>query len=68
MGCGKYLRIRAKDVGRPGHHYILVGIRKKKGPRGGRTKRISGLRKYKNYKSSSFPSLSRKKLKKLIGV
>lgn len=43
----KYIRIRAKDVGRPGHHYILVGIKKKKGPRGGRTEKIGLLRKYK---------------------
>jgi hypothetical protein len=50
MGCGKYQRIRAKDVGRPRHHYILVGVRRKKGKRGGRTVRIGGLRKYKRKK------------------
>ena len=48
MGCKKkFVRIRAKDVGRPGHHYIKIGVRKKKGPRGGKTVRIGGLRKYK---------------------
>ena len=50
MGCGKYERIRAKDVGRPGHHYIKLGVRRTKGPRGGRTERIGGLRKYKKYR------------------
>jgi len=48
MGCRKYRRIRAKDVGRPGHHYIRVGVKKGKGPRGGRTERIGGLRKYRS--------------------
>ena len=48
MGCRKkYVRIRAKDVGRPGHHYIKVGVRRSKGRRGGRTERIGGLRRYK---------------------
>ena len=46
----KYERIRAKDVGRKGHHYILVGVRKKKGKRGGCTEKIGGLRKYKRRK------------------
>lgn len=51
MACGKkYIRIRAKDVGRPGHHYILVGVRRKKGPKGGRTEKIGRLRKYKKRK------------------
>lgn len=48
MPCGKkYVRIRAKDVGRKGHHYIKVGVRKTKGARGGRTERIGKLRRYK---------------------
>lgn len=47
MGCKRYVRIRAKDVGRPGHHYIKIGVRKTRGPRGGRTVRIGRLRKYK---------------------
>ncbi|MEM4973491.1 MAG: hypothetical protein QXR87_07300 [Candidatus Hadarchaeales archaeon] len=46
----KYMRIRAVDVGRPGHHYILVGVKRTKGPRGGRTEKIGGLRKYKEKK------------------
>ena len=51
MGCKrKFKRIRAKDVGRPGHHYIKVGVKKTKGPRGGRTEKIGKLRKYKNPK------------------
>jgi|GEM_PF-2533870 hypothetical protein len=48
MGCKRrYVRIRAKDVGRPGHHYIKVGVRRSRGVRGGRTERIGRLRKYK---------------------
>ncbi len=49
MPCGKkaYIRIRAKDVGRKGHHYIRVGVRIKKGRHGGHTIRIGRLRKYK---------------------
>lgn len=48
MPCGKkYVRIRAKDVGRKGHHYIRIGVRRTKGPRGGRTERIGKLRRYK---------------------
>lgn len=56
MPCGKhlhghalhkYLGIRTIDVGRPGHHYIRVGIKRKNGKRGGRTERIGGLKKYK---------------------
>lgn len=50
MGCKKYVRIRAVDVGRPGYHYIKIGVRRKKGKRGGRTERIGGLRKYKRKK------------------
>lgn len=50
MGCKKYVRIRAKDVGRAGHHYIKVGVRRTLGPRGGKTERIGGLRKYKKKK------------------
>lgn len=48
MPCRKkHKRIRAKDVGRKGHHYIRIGVREKKGKRGGRTERIGGLKKYK---------------------
>jgi hypothetical protein len=47
MACGRFIRYRAVDVGRPKHHYILVGITRKKGKRGGRTVKIGGLRKYK---------------------
>lgn len=47
MGCKKFKRIRAVDVGRPGHHYIRIGVLRTRGPRGGRTKRIGRLRKYK---------------------
>lgn len=56
MPCGKhlkghalhkYLGIRTIDVGRPGHHYIRVGIKTKKGKRGGRTEMIGGLKKHK---------------------
>lgn len=46
-GCRKYVRIRAKDVGRKGHHYIRIGVTKKRGKRGGRTIRIGRLRSYK---------------------
>jgi len=46
MGCGKYKRIRAVDVGRPGHYYIKIGVRRREGKRGGATERIGGLRKY----------------------
>lgn len=47
MACGKYTRIRSKDVGRKGHHYIKVGVRKTKGSRGGKTEKIGKLRRYK---------------------
>jgi len=53
MGCAKgrlkskYRRIRAVDVGRPGKHYIKVGVRRKKGKRGSYTEKIGKLRKYK---------------------
>ena len=51
MPCGKkYVRIRAKDVGRKGHHYIKIGVRRKAGKRGGHTERIGGLRRYKRHK------------------
>ena len=46
----KYVRIRAKDVGKKGGHYIKIGVRRKKGKRGGYTERIGGLRKYKKRK------------------
>lgn len=53
MPCSrKYVRIRAKDVGRPEYHYILLGIKKKKGPRGGKTEKIGGLKLYKNWKKN----------------
>lgn len=42
MGCNKYTKVRSKDVGRPGHHYVKVGIKK-----GGGSEKIGGLRKYK---------------------
>jgi len=48
MPCGKYKRIRAKDVGRPGHHYVKIGVRRGRGSRGGVTERIGGLRRYKS--------------------
>lgn len=41
MGCGK---IRAKDVGRKGHHYIKLSIK------GGKSKAIGGLKTYKKRK------------------
>lgn len=41
----KFKRIRAKDVGRPKHHYIKFGVTKK-----GKTIKIGGLRKYKKKK------------------
>lgn len=48
MPCkDEYERIRTVDVGRPGHSKILVGVTGKKGPRGGTTEKIGGLRKYK---------------------
>lgn len=40
-------RIRSVDVGRAGHHYIKVKVTGSVGPRGGTTKIIGGLRKYK---------------------
>lgn len=46
MGCKKFKRIRSVDVGRPGHHRILIGVRDTAGPRGGHTEKIGGLRKY----------------------
>lgn len=48
MPCKKkrFVRIRAVDVGRVGHHYLLIGIKKKKGKRGGRTAAIK-MKKYK---------------------
>jgi hypothetical protein len=41
MGCGKkkYVRIRTKKIGKKGDT-IKVGVRRTKGPRGGRTERI----------------------------
>ena len=42
-----FLRIRAVDVGRKGHHYIKIGIRKSSGKRGGKTVRIGKLKAYK---------------------
>lgn len=56
MPCGKYVRIRAKDVGRKGSHYIKIGVRKTTGKRGGRTEIINGLRKYKHKKRRSNPT------------
>ena len=47
MPCGKYKRVRSKDVGEPGGHYIKIGVREKPGPRGGVTEIIGGLRTYK---------------------
>ena len=49
MPCGKktFIRVRAKDVGRKGHHYIKLGVRRTKGKRGGYTFKIGKLRKYK---------------------
>jgi len=48
MPCRRrFVRIRAKDVGRRGHHYIKIGVKRKKGKRGGRTVIIGKLRKYK---------------------
>lgn len=45
MGCkGK---IRSVDVGRAGHHYIKVKVPGSIGPRGGTTRIIGKLRKYK---------------------
>lgn len=42
----KYKRIRAVDLGRKKHHYIKIGVRYKKGKRGGYTERIGRLKKY----------------------
>jgi hypothetical protein len=58
MPCGvgkhkRYVRIRSKDVGRPGHHYIKIGVLPS-----GKTERIGGLRTYKSaseYKKESKP-------------
>lgn len=48
MPCKKkYKRVRAVDVGRPGHHYLQIGIRSTRGPRGGLTEAIGGLKLYK---------------------
>ena len=48
MACKKkYVRVRAKGVGKKGRHYVKVGVRRKKGKRGGRTERIGKLKKYK---------------------
>ena len=47
---GKFLRIRAVDVGRPGHHYIKIGVRKKAGPRGGHTHSMDGIKTFKHFK------------------
>ena len=33
----KVLRYRVIDVGRTGHHYLLIAVKKGKGKRGGRT-------------------------------
>lgn len=42
-----FTRVRAVDVGKPGGHYIRVGITKRAGPRGGHTKVIGKPRLYK---------------------
>jgi len=42
----KYVRIRAVDVGKIGNHYIRIGIRKKKGKRGGYSEKIGKMKKY----------------------
>ena len=34
----KVIRYRVKDVGRKGHHYLLIKVHKGKGKRGGTTK------------------------------
>lgn len=49
MPCGRkrFRRIRAVDVGRPGHHYIKIGIITKTGKRGGVSVRLGGLKLYK---------------------
>ena len=31
-------------MGRPGHHYLVVGVRGSAGPRGGHTQVVGGLR------------------------
>lgn len=47
MPCNKkYKRIRMLDVGRKLHHYLKLGVRRKKGPQGGYTEMIGRLRKY----------------------
>jgi len=48
MPRGKYIRYRMVDVGRKGHHYIKVGIRRTKGKLGGYSERVGGLKIYKN--------------------
>lgn len=51
MPCKKkYKRIRAVDVGRPGYHYIKIGVKNIPGARGGVTEVIGGLRSYKKTK------------------
>jgi hypothetical protein len=50
MPCKKAKRIRAVDVGKPGHHYIKVAITGEVGPRGGTTQAISDLIPYKHHK------------------
>jgi len=67
MGCGKYKRIRAVDVGRPGHHYIKVGVRRGEGKRGGATERIGGLRKYKSNPGNPYVHAKRKIERILLG-
>lgn len=34
---GKAVRYRIKDVGRKGHHYLQIAVKRTKGKRGGRT-------------------------------
>ena len=48
MPKGKYIRYRMVDVGRKGHHYIKIGVRKTKGKSGGYTEKVGGLKTYKN--------------------
>ena len=60
----KYVRVRAKDVGRPGHHYIKIGVKRKKGPRGGQTEKIGRLRKYKSSKKSRSKKRKRRRKKR----
>ena len=40
----RFKRVRAVDVGRPGHHYLVVGVRGSAGSHGGRTQVVGGLR------------------------